>query len=135
MSTETELFCHINFVGSSYSSLWQVEEEIKNLEKYYALCKQELRDLVMITEPDKYFTASNENGSVYEQVTERIEQITESMDEWVCKLHDLYYLRDNWDNCHDKASGLAIPPPDGIGYETAYYHGDYVRTINDKVED
>lgn len=135
MSTETSLFCNINFVGSSYNSLWQVEEEIKNLEKYYAQCKQELRDLVMITEPQKYFTANDEKGSVYEQVTERIEQIFESMEEWVCKLHDLYYLRDNCYNCHDKASGLAIPPPESIGYETAYYHGDYVRTINDKEED
>ena len=135
MSTETSLFCNISFVGSSYNSLWQVEEEIKNLEKYYAQCKQELRDLVMITEPQKYFTANEANGNVYEQVTERIEQIFESMEEWVCNLHDLYYLRDNWGNCHDKKSGLAIPPPESIGYETAYYHGDYVRTINDKVEE
>lgn len=135
MSTETALLCNIHFVGASYNYLWEVEQEIRKLEKYCEKCKQELRDLVMMTEPQKYFTAINENGSVYEQITERIEQIAESMEGWVCKLHDLYYLRDNWDNCHDKASGLAIPPPDGIGYETAYYHGDYVRTINDNKED
>ena len=132
MSTETELFCSIFFVGASSTYLWEVEREISELEKYCEKCKQELRDLVMITEPDKYFTASEENGSVYEQVTERIEQITESMEEWVCKLHDLYYLRDNWEYCHDKASGLAIPPPESIDYHTAYYHGDYVKTVNDK---
>lgn len=132
MSTGTALFCNIYFVGSSYNSLYEVEQEIKDLEKYYAQCKQEIRDLIMITEPHKFFTASDENGNVYEQVTERIEQIFESMEEWVCKLHDLYYLRDNWDNCHDKKSGLAIPPPKRIDYDTAYYHGDYVRTINDK---
>lgn len=132
MSTETELFCSIFFVGDSYNYLWQVEKEIKNLEKYYAQCKQELRDLVMITEPQKFFTASEANGNVYEQVTERIEQIFESMEEWVCKLHDLYYLRDNWEYCHDKASGLAIAPPENINSNTAYYHGDYVKTVNDK---
>ena len=132
MSTETSLFCNIYFVGASYNYLWEVEQEISELEKYCEKCKQELRDLVMITEPDKYFTASEENGSVYEQVTERIEQIAESMEEWVCKLHDIYYLRDNWEYCHDKASGLAIPPPESIDYHTAYYHGDYVKTVNDK---
>lgn len=135
MSKITSLFCNICFVGESYNYFWEVEQEICKFEKYYEKCKQELRDLVMITEPDKYLTASEANGNVYEQVTERIEQIFESMEEWVCKLHDLYYLRDNWEYCHDKASGLAIPPPENIGYNTAYYHGDYVRTINDKVED
>ena len=132
MSTETELFCSIFFVGASYTYLWEVEREISELEKNCEKCKQELRDLVMMTEPQKYFTASNENGSVYEQVTERIEQITESMEGWVSKLHDLYYLRDNWEYCHVKGSGLAIPPPENINSNTAYYHGDYVRTVNDK---
>lgn len=132
MSTETELFCHINFVGDSYNSLWEVEREISELEKNCEKCKQELRDLVIMTEPQKYFTASNENGSVYEQVTDRIEQITESMEGWVSKLHDLYYLRDNWEYCHDKKRGLAIPPPENINSNTAYYHGDYVKTVNDK---
>ena len=132
MSTETELFCNIYFFGASYNYLWDVEQEISELEKNCEKCKQELRDLVMMTEPQKYFTASEENGSVYEQVTERIEQITESMEGWVSKLHDLYYLRDNWDCCHDKKSGLAIPPPENINSNTAYYHGDYVKTVNDK---
>ena len=132
MSTETELFCSIFFVGASYTYLWEVEREISELEKNYEKCKQELRDLVIMTEPQKYFTASNENGSVYEQVTDRIEQITEAMEEWVSKLHDLYYLRDNWEYGHVKGSGLAIPPPENINSNTAYYHGDYVKTINDK---
>lgn len=132
MSTETELFCSIFFVGASYTYLWEVEREISELEKNCEKCKQELRDLVMITEPQKYFTASNENGSVYEQVAERIEQITESMEKWLSKLHDLYYLRDNWEYCHDKKRGLAIAPPEHINSNTAYYHGDYVKTVNDK---
>lgn len=132
MSTETELFCSIFFVGANYTYLWEVEREISELEKNCEKCKQELRDLVMMTEPQKYFTASEENGSVYEQVTERIEQITESMEGWVSKLHDLYYLRDNWEYCHDKKSGLAIPPPENISSNTAYYYGDYVKTVSDK---
>ena len=129
MSTETELFCSIPFIGASYGSLWEVESEIKKKEKCYEKCKQELRDLVMMTDPQKYFTESEENGSVYDQVSERIDSITESMEDWMCELHDLYYLRDKWDMCHDRESGLAIPPPDSISHCAAYYHGDYVKTV------
>ena len=51
MSTETSLFCNIYFVGASYNYLWEVEQEIRKLGKYCEKCKQELRDLVMMTEP------------------------------------------------------------------------------------
>ena len=50
------------------------------------------------------------------------------IEEYSIELYKLNILLSNWDACHDE-SGLAINPPDGIGWQTAFLDGDFVRTI------
>ena len=37
-------------------------------------------------------------------------------------------LKENWTKCHDE-NGLAIDPPNGIGWDTAFLDGDFVKTV------
>lgn len=132
MGVATEMFCSITFLGKTYNYLWEVENDIRNTEKALKRAVSYLRDMTMITEPDKLFAQNNSGGSIYELLSENFERNVECIKIYISKLDRLYILRDNWKYCHDKETGKAIPPPDNIKYNTVYLHGDYVRTVGEE---
>lgn len=127
MGWQTDLFCNITFNRETYNSLYEVNDRIEELEKCLNTCKKEIRDLVMMTEPEKFYDKKSYSNP-YEFVNKVLEGDFELIEEYNVELYKLYKLRENWEKCHDE-NGLAIDPPDCIGWDTAFLDGDFVKTI------
>lgn len=130
MGWSTELFCNISFNRKSYNSLHEVEEDIEEAKRGVASCKETLRNLALITEPEKFYDKEEFNSPIA-WVEESLSSSLELLEEYYRELERLEILKDNWDNCHDE-KGLAINPPDNINWDTAFLEGDFVKSINNQ---
>ena len=128
MSTQTNLFCRISFYGATYNSLAEVERGIREASEAIQEAKSEIRDLVMMTEPQKMLSVDS-CDNVYDKVVERLNQCFDTIIEANDELFKLEHLKANWDACHDKDTGLAIPLPECIDYDAAFLEGDFIKSI------
>lgn len=126
MSWSTELFCNLSFNRETFNSKFEVKDKIEELDKYINTCKKELRDMALMTEPAKFMGKEDESDP-YSFVTSKVEDSLELLEEYTIERYKLCVLLDNWENCHNE-DGLAIYPPDGIEWNTAYLHGDFVKS-------
>lgn len=126
MSWSTELFCNVSYSRETFNSKTEVENKISELDKCIETCKKNIRDMALMTEPSK-FMSKDSDESPYYFVTEQVEDNLELLEEYLIDRWKLYILLDNWNNCHNE-KGLAIYPPDNIKWDTAYLHGDFVRS-------
>lgn len=124
MGWSTELFCNISFNKETFNNKIEVQNKIDEYEVYLQSTKNHLRDLIMMTEPGKFCPEN------YDPLIWMRNEYQDSMDlieEYSIELYKLNLLISNWDACHEE-SGLAISPPDGIDWKTAFLDGDFVRT-------
>ena len=128
MSVQTDLFCRISFYGATYNSLAEVERGIRESSEAIQEAKSEIMDLVMMTEPQKMMSVDSDD-SVYDTVVERLNQCFDTIIEANDELFKLEHLRANWNACHDKDTGLAIPLPECIDYDASFLWGDFVKSI------
>ena len=128
MSTQTNLFCRISFYGATYNSLAEVERGIREASESIQEAKIEIRDLVMMTEPQKMLSVDS-GDNVYDTVVERLNQCFDTIIESNDELFKLEHLKENWDACHDKDTGFAIPLPECIDYDAAFLEGDFIKSI------
>ena len=124
MGWSTELFCNISYNRKTFNSKIEVEDEISDLDNRIESCKKVLRDMALMTEPSKFV---DNNTNPYYFVTEQVEDNLELLEEYIIERYKLLILLDSWDNCHNK-EGLAIYPPDNVNWNTAYLHGDFVKS-------
>lgn len=128
MSIQTDLFCRLSFFGATYNTLEEVERGIREASEAIQEAKSEIRDLVMMTEPQKMLSVDS-GDNVYDTVVERLNQCFETIINANDELFKLEHLKANWYACHDKDTGLAIPLPDNIDYDAAFLEGDFVKSI------
>ena len=128
MSVQTDLFCRVSFCGATYNSLAEVERGIREASEAIQEAKSEIRDLVMMTEPQKMLSVDS-GDNVYDTVVERLNQCFDTIIEANDELFKLEHLRANWDASHDKDTGRAIPPPKCIDNDAAVHEGDFVKSI------
>ena len=128
MSTQTDLFCRISLFGETYNSLAEVERGIREASEAIQEAKSEIRDLVMMTEPRKMMSVDS-GDSIYDTVVGRLNQCFDTIIEANDELFKLKHLRANWNACHDKDTGLAIPLPESIDYDAAFLDGDFIKSI------
>ena len=128
MSIQTDLFCRLSFFGATYNSLEEVERGIREASEAIQEAKSEIRDLVMMTEPQKMLSVDS-GDNVYDTVVERLNQCFETIINANDELFKLEHLKANWDTCHDKNTGLAIPLPECIDYDAAFLEGDFVKSL------
>ena len=128
MSTQTDLFCRISLFGETYNSLDKVEIGIREASEAIKEAKNEIRDLVMMTEPQKMLSVDS-CDNVYDKVVRRLNQCFDTIIESNDELFKLEHLKSNWDACHDAKTGLAIPLPDSIDYDAAFLEGDFVKSL------
>lgn len=126
MSWSTELFCNISYNRETFNSKYEVKDKLNTVNKYINDCKKTLRDLAIMTEPNKFFN-DNPDLDPYNQITINFEDTIELLEEYYIEKYKLLLLLDNWEKCHNK-EGLAIYPPDNIDWNTAYLHGDFVKS-------
>lgn len=128
MSIQTDLFCRLSFFGATYNSLAEVERGIREASETIQEAKSEIRDLVMMTEPQKMLSVDS-GDNVYDTIVERLNQCFETIINANDELFKLKHLKANWDVCHDAKTGLAIPLPECIDYDTAFLEGDFVKSL------
>lgn len=126
MSWETRLFTSIPYNRKTYNSKWEVQNDYDELTSIIKRYKQRLRDLVIMTEPSKWCDCDSQNP--YYFVTNEYEDIIEELEDCIIERFKLGILLGDWENCHNR-EGLAIDPPDGIKFDTAFLDGDFVLTV------
>lgn len=126
MAWSTELFCNISYNRETFNSKYEVEDKLDTVNKCIDGCKKTLRDLAIMTEPNKFFNDDPDSNPYY-QITKEVEDHIELLEEYYIEKYKLSLLLENWENCHNK-EGLAIYPPDNIDWRTAYLHGDFVKS-------
>lgn len=130
MGWSTNLFVNVSFNRKTYTSIAEVECDLEELNTSIKYNKEELRDLALMTEPEKLLKPNDDEGSetIYNIVRERVSTCLEILEEDIVARARLLLLRENWDACHDKETGLAIPAPNNINWDTAYLDGDFIPT-------
>lgn len=127
MGWSTDLFCNIHFHKETYNDLYVVEDKIEEYQRLIEYCKNTLRKLAYMTEPNKFYDKEDyHDADAY--IHKELFDSLECLEEYYRELFKLEYLRDNWNACHTKEE-LAINPPEGINYDTAYLSGDFVNSI------
>lgn len=126
MGWSTELYTSISFNRKTYNHKYEVEDDLENLNKCIKTCKENLRDLAIMTEPSKHFH-EREDCDPIDQVTAKFEDNIELLEEYLIERTNLEHLLDAWDRCHNK-EGYAIEPPENIHWDTAYLWGDFVES-------
>ena len=126
MGWSTELFCNIHFNRQTYNSKYEVESQLEEVNNWITTLKEKLRDLAIMTEPRKYCDEETQNP--YYFVVNQFQDCITELEDSIIEKYKLELLLDNWDDCHNK-EGLAINPPDGFRYDTAFLSGDFVKTI------
>lgn len=125
MSWSTELFCNITFSRETFNSKSEVQDRIEETERYLQTTKDSLRNFVIMTEPQK-FCPENYDPLIW--VNGELQDLLDYIEEYSVELYKLRTLLTNWDKCHDE-NGLAINPPEGIKWDTAFLDGDFVKSI------
>ena len=123
MGWSTDLFCNITFNKKTFNTIYEVQDKKDEIEVCLKNAKDNLRDLVIMTEPNKYFPEDT-MSSIQFQYNELMELI----EDYTIELYKLGLLLENWDKCHT-VEGLAINPPDNIHWDTAFLDGDFVNTV------
>lgn len=126
MGWSTELFCNISFHKQTYNSKYEVEAEIENLKECIKTAENRIRNLVMITEPNKFVP---EECDPISYLTDEFEEQLELIREYEIELYKHELLLYNWDACHNE-EGLAISPPKDMKWDTAYLEGDFVKSVD-----
>lgn len=127
MSWETRLFCSINYNRETFNSKYDVEDRLKEVNEGIDICKNTLRNLVYMTEPNKFYNKDDYHSPLH-FIEEEFNNSMETLEGLYYDKVKLEFLIDNWDNCHNE-EGLGIDPPEGVKWNTAYIDGDFVRTI------
>lgn len=121
----TDLYCNISFNRETFNSKIEVQDRIEETKTYLQNSKDQLRNLVMMTEPQK-FCPENYDPMIW--LNGELWDLLDSIEEYSIDLYKLQLLLENWDSCHNE-EGLAIEPPEGITWETTFLDGDFVRTV------
>lgn len=133
MGWSTELFCNISFNRKSYNFLYEVQEDLAEVDRMIKFNEDKIRALAVMTEPSKMITLEDEYSSYLDEVLCRVNQVLEELHEYYTDRNNLLLLIENWDNCHDD-KGLAIEPPEGISWDKAYLYGDFVKSANGEAD-
>lgn len=130
MGWSTDLLVNVSFNKKTYDSIYEVEDDLEELNNSIKYNKEELRDLALMTEPEKMFKSDGEDDStIYDTIKQRVRDCLEILEEDIAERTRLQLLYDNWNACHDKETGLAIPWPDNIKYDAAYLEGSFIPTV------
>lgn len=128
MSWSTDLFCNIAFNRKTYNTIYEVQDDIDELNRIIRHCEDQVKAYALMTEPKK-FCDKEEDPKLY--LSNGVAQELESLQEYYIDKYKLELLLDNWDECHTK-EGLAIRRPDNIHWDSAFISGDFIKYKEDE---
>lgn len=133
MSWSTNLFCNVIFNRKTFNSKYEVEDELKTVNDMINACITDLRDLAIMTEPEKFYNKENFSNAL-EFISDKFKNTIEFLEEAYIDRYKLELLLDNWETSHN-TEGLAIDMPKGIKWDTAYVSGDFINTETNQYND
>lgn len=131
MGWGSTLYTSLYFNRETFNNKCDVQCRIDELDSSIKMNEDELRDLAMMTDPSKMLrSAEDDNVSAADLVRARFNACMEILKEDIAQREGLLLLLEQWDKCHDKNTGLAIPPPDNWKWDDAFFDGDFVETTD-----
>ena len=129
MGFGTTLRTNIYYSHATYTSKEEVLEAIELQERIIKGCEDELMQLVVMTEPAKFWRESEaevgETPWIWMQNEAR--QCIESIKESQTELDNLQLLLYRWDECHDvNGNAIESPKTDSDG---TYMWGDFINSV------
>lgn len=125
MSWSTELFCNLSFSRETFNSKEEVQERINEVSTYLQIAKDNLRNMIMMTEPQKFCP---ENYDPFIWMSNECKDSLEDIEEYSIELYKLRTLEYYWDKCHNE-EGLAIDPPEDVHWDSAFLTGDFIKSV------
>lgn len=126
MGWSTNLFCNVSFSRKTYNSKYEVEDELEKVNNAIAICASDLRDLAIMTEPEKFYNKGDYDNALC-FISYQLKNTIEILEEAYVDRYKLELLLDNWDASHNK-EGFAVDKPKEIEWNTAYVYGDFINT-------
>lgn len=123
---QTILYTKIHFEGETFNYRWEVENKLRAVQEAYQQAKDTLRDLVFMTDPQKYFTDLEEGETIYSKVQELFDACMHTLKVTQWDIDNYETLLADWDKCHNE-NGVAIFPPKDHKYH--YMFGDYIDGV------
>lgn len=126
MGFSTTLFCGVDYNRKTYNSLYDVEQDVEEINNIIKMCWQRITGLSLITSPKEFLPADEDGPTDYLQsILREIGELEESLQEAYTEKAYLQLLIDNWAACHK--DGKAINPPDSVKWNSAFLCGDYIE--------
>lgn len=128
MGTYTNLYCHLILQEENIDSKSKLLKCIDNTKRNLKAYKDDLKALIMITEPAKVFADNDSGLSPYEYMKFKFKEDIEGIKNCFYKLwiYDCYLY--NWDKCHDKNGTPNGMPEFCKDDHKAFMDGDWVDT-------
>jgi hypothetical protein len=126
MAWTTDLFCSLTFSRQTFNYKSEVEEALEGEKECLNNAKNRLNQLAFMTEPGKFCP---EETDPYYWIENEVKDCLLTIEDCSIAIYKLEMLLENWENCHN-GEGLAIDPPEGFNWKTAFLSGDFVRSIN-----
>ena len=131
MGWETTLTTHLRFNRKTYNHYYEVENDLDEVREIINRQWKDMRSLAYMTEPKK-FCEEEETPVMF--IEQSLRDIQEILEEYIVEEYKLRCLLEDWDKCHDKETGRAIPDPEGVSWDSAFLDGDFVETTKDNLE-
>ena len=107
MGFGTTLYTEICFGHKVYKTKDEVESDIYDVKDTIYRCKQNIKNLAIITEPKKYMSDDNEEPIFW--LEDKVNDNLEILEESCIMLYKLEKLLEDWDKCHQ--GNLELRPP------------------------
>ena len=105
MSYSTVLYTRIRFSHKTYNNIHEAESDLEMAKASLEMSKATISKLCIMTEPSKFCGDDDPMFWIDREYNEALENI----EEMSVEIYKLEKLIDEWDQCHDKETGLAIP--------------------------
>lgn len=130
MGYGTYLTTDLYYNRKSYTSRYEVENDLDDVRQIISNLKTRLRTFAFMTEPQKFMDKEEYSDPMW-FIEHEINEILEELDEYIVEEYKLSILLEHWEHCHTK-DGKPILPPEGFGHwNTAYIDGDFIAPESD----
>lgn len=134
MSFGTYLTTDLYYSRKSYTSRYEVEQDLEETRKMIEMMKSRLKTFAFMTEPQK-FMDKEECADPMCFIEHGVQEALEELEEYIIEEYKLSILLEHWEHCHTK-DGKPILPPEGFGHwDSAYIDGDFIVPDRDEKED
>lgn len=131
MSFGTYLTTDLYYNRKSYTSRYEVEQDLEETRNMIEMMKSRLKTFAFMTEPQKFMNKEECDDPMW-FIEHGVREALEELEEYIVEEYKLSVLLEHWEHCHTK-DGKPILPPEGFGHwDIAYIDGDFIVPDSDE---